>query len=83
MNYDFYLDITEPVLLKEGLLFPEDSRPHVGDIISIRGHPNKKWDIMRSVPTNNPSGEKVSFYVLPHVDKVTRDNPQVAFELGE
>ena len=75
MNYDFYLDLNSPILLRENVPLPQDSRPAIGDVIQL-SNSTKLYDVIRSVPTNNPAGEKVSYYLLVHEDKLQKDNPQ-------
>jgi len=79
LNYDFYLDTNEPILLLEDRKVSQDLRPHVGDTIQL---PNstKLYDIRRSEPTGNPAGEKVTYYLWPHEDKAIKDNPQEQIE---
>lgn len=77
MNYDFFLDLTSssPILLKEDVRIPADARPLIGNVITLPGS-KKQYDVIRSVPTNNPATEKVTYYLLPHEDKLQKDDPQ-------
>jgi len=72
LNYDFYL-IHSPtaILLKSDLKFNESTRPQVGQKIQLPGLP-KIYRILRSDPANNPTGQKVSYYL---VDDDPENNP--------
>lgn len=80
MNYDFYLDLNEPVLLLENTKLNQSTRPQIGDVIRLANHGSKLFDIKRSVPSANPGSQKVTYYVLPHQDKLQKDNVQAQIE---
>lgn len=69
MNYEAWTDTSTPQLLDKFEL-PEETRPHVGDLLDIV-RDNTTYQIMRSEPTNNPPGEKVKYFVSPYTDPVT------------
>lgn len=74
MNYDFLLDVNEPILLLEDVKLNESTRPQVGQTICLPGS-SQTYDIVRSSPTSNPATQKVQYFVLPHKDRLETDRP--------
>ena len=71
MNYEAWTDTSTPTLL-DSFELPEETRPHVGDLLDIK-RDNTTYKIFRTEPTTNPAGQKVKYFVSPHQDPVTPD----------
>lgn len=68
MNYDLFLTengITQKVI--EDQKVSSEFRPRIGDIMSLKGYPNRQFKVIRSVPSDNPATQKVSYYLQPFI----------------